>query len=83
MIDESIERNALMERLLMPIEVAHLFRVKVTTVNKWARAGKLPSRWTPGGQRRFRASDVEALLDSSDDPQVTSGATTSDTGALA
>lgn len=69
MIDESIERPALMECLLKPGEVARLFRVKVRTVNKWARAGKLPSRRTPGGQRRFRPSDVEALLESPDELQ--------------
>lgn len=31
------------------------------TVTRWARAGKLPSRRTPGGHRRYRAADVRAL----------------------
>ena len=50
------------DRLLTAAEVAALFRVEKVTVGRWARSGRLPSVRTPGGQRRFRAADVAALL---------------------
>ncbi|NUS74205.1 MAG: BldC family transcriptional regulator [Corynebacteriales bacterium] len=50
------------ETLLTPAEVASLFRVDPKTVTRWAAAGRLPSLRTPGGHRRFRSSDVYALL---------------------
>ena len=50
------------DRLLTPSEVASLFRVGIRTVGKWARTGRLTSVRTPGGHRRYRASEVEALL---------------------
>lgn len=34
------------------------------TVRRWSDAGKLAAIRTPGGQRRFRRSDIEALLPS-------------------
>jgi excisionase family DNA binding protein len=34
------------------------------TVSDWARAGKLDAIITPGGHRRFRATQVRALLES-------------------
>ena len=51
------------ERLLTPSEVASLFRVDPKTVTRWAQSGKLPSIRTLGGHRRYRASDVRALLE--------------------
>lgn len=50
------------ERLLRPSEVATLFRVDPKTVARWAKAGRLPSIRTPGGHRRFRESEIRALL---------------------
>jgi len=55
-------REALGERLLTPGEVAQLFRVDPKTVTRWASAGRLGSIRTPGGHRRFRESEVRALL---------------------
>jgi excisionase family DNA binding protein len=49
-------------RLLTPAEVAALFRVDPKTVTRWANAGRLASIKTPGGHRRFRESEVQALL---------------------
>jgi excisionase family DNA binding protein len=49
-------------RLLMPGEVAALFRVDPKTVTRWAAAGLIPSIRTPGGHRRFPEHDVHALL---------------------
>lgn len=50
------------ERLLTPGEVASLFRVDPKTVTRWAAAGRMTSIRTPGGHRRFRESEVRALL---------------------
>ena len=51
------------DRLLTPGEVAALFRVDPKTVTRWAAAGRIGSIRTPGGHRRFRESEVRALLD--------------------
>ncbi len=50
------------DRLLTPGEVASLFRVDPKTVTRWAAAGRISSIRTPGGHRRFRESEVRALL---------------------
>ena len=59
------------ERLLTPGEVAALFRVDPKTVTRWAASGRITSIRTPGGHRRFRESEVRALLrgDSQSSPQ--------------
>ena len=53
------------EVLLTPSEVASLFRVDPKTVTRWAKAGKLTAIRTLGGHRRYRASEVRALLENS------------------
>ena len=53
------------ENLLTPSEVADLFRVDPKTVTRWAKAGKLNSIRTLGGHRRYKESEVKALLKSS------------------
>jgi excisionase family DNA binding protein len=50
------------EELLTPAEVAAMFRVNPKTVTRWARSGKISAIRTLGGHRRFRASEVRALL---------------------
>ena len=50
------------ETLLTPSEVAALFRVDPKTVTRWAKAGKLTSIRTLGGHRRYKESEVTALL---------------------
>ena len=50
------------EVLLTPAEVAFLFRVDPKTVTRWAKAGKLTSIRTLGGHRRYKESEVKALL---------------------
>lgn len=50
------------EALLTPAEVATLFRVDPKTVTRWAKAGKLTSIRTLGGHRRYRETEVRALL---------------------
>ncbi len=55
-------RQAETETLLTPAEVAAMFRVDPKTVTRWAKAGKLGSIRTLGGHRRYRESEVKALL---------------------
>ena len=50
------------EPLLTPAEVATMFRVDPKTVTRWAKAGKLSSIRTLGGHRRYRETEVRALL---------------------
>ena len=62
MADEIVTRAPARDRLLTPGEVATLFRVDPKTVTRWASAGRIGSIRTPGGHRRFRESEVRALL---------------------
>ena len=48
--------------LLLPSEVAALFGVDATTVNRWVHERRLPSLRTLGGHHRFRRSDLERFL---------------------
>ena len=50
------------ERLLTPHQVAQMFRVDPKTVARWASNGWIGYIRTPGGHRRFRESEVLALL---------------------
>jgi excisionase family DNA binding protein len=50
------------EVLLTPSEVAKLFRVDPKTVTRWAKAGKITAIRTLGGHRRYRQSEVLALM---------------------
>lgn len=43
-------------------EVARAFNVTVATVRNWERGGRIRAIRTPGGQRRFLASEVAAKL---------------------
>ena len=62
MSQANLSRIAAQERLLTPAEVASLFRVDPKTVTRWAKAGKLTSIRTLGGHRRYKESEVKALL---------------------
>lgn len=50
------------EILLTPSEVAKIFRVDPKTVTRWATSGKLKAIRTLGGHRRYRQTEVEALV---------------------
>jgi vacuolar-type H+-ATPase subunit H len=50
------------EPLLTPAEVATMFHVEIKTVTRWAKAGKLTSIRTLGWGRRYRETEVRALL---------------------
>jgi len=58
----SMQRPGEQEVLLTPAEVAKMFRVDPKTVTRWAKAGKLTAIRTLGGHRRYRRSEVQALL---------------------
>jgi excisionase family DNA binding protein len=66
----SINRSPEAEILMTPSEVASLFRVDPKTVTRWAKAGKLTAIRTLGGHRRYRASEVNALLQSPNGGEV-------------
>lgn len=51
------------EHLLTPGDLARLFKVDPRTVSRWAAEGRLSSIKTPGGHRRFKESEVLALLE--------------------
>jgi excisionase family DNA binding protein len=46
-----------------------MFRVDPKTVTRWAKAGKLTSIRTPGGHRRYRETEVRALLEGDTAPK--------------
>ena len=58
------------EVLLTPSEVENLFRVDPKTVTRWAKAGKLTAIKTLGGHRRYKESEVKALLGRDDSDSV-------------
>ena len=60
----SFNRPMEQEVLLTPAEVAKLFRVDPKTVTRWAKAGKITAIRTLGGHRRYRQSEIQALLKS-------------------
>ncbi len=45
-------------------EAARALGVSLTTVRRWSDSGQLASYRSPGGHRRFRRADVEALIKS-------------------
>ena len=47
--------------LLTSGEAAARLGVSIATLRRWANAGHIVSVRTPGGQRRFRSSDLDAL----------------------
>jgi excisionase family DNA binding protein len=50
------------QELLTSAEVASMFGVDRRTVVLWAKRGRLPALRTPGGQHRFRAMEIQRLL---------------------
>jgi excisionase family DNA binding protein len=48
---------------LLPSEVADMLQVSPKTVTRWAKEGKLPSRRTLGGHRRYARADIESLAE--------------------
>ena len=65
------------DELLTTTEVARRFHVSPKTVRRWALAGKVKALMTPGGQRRFSANEINALLRSAEEPDGAAGAASS------
>lgn len=57
-VDDLYRMNPM--QLLLPSEVARVFRVNPKTVTRWTKAGKLKAIRTLGGHRRYR---VEVVLE--------------------
>lgn len=49
--------------LLLPSEVAAMFRVDAKTVTRWHKAGKIKAIRTLGGHRRFKLSEIRKALE--------------------
>ncbi|RKO66653.1 MerR family DNA-binding transcriptional regulator [Desulfofundulus salinus] len=49
--------------LLLPREVASMFRVTIRTLGNWERRGFLTPVRLPSGQRRYRRSEIEAVTE--------------------
>jgi excisionase family DNA binding protein len=64
-VSEAVRSDLEDDELLTPGEVARRFGVDPKTVTRWASAGKLSPLRTLGGHRRYRASEVDALLERS------------------
>ena len=77
-----IQRGPDGDQLLTTTEVARQFRVNPKTVRRWALAGKITALMTPGGQRRFSANEVRALLEAAEAPEgAETGSQASPTGS--
>jgi excisionase family DNA binding protein len=57
------------DELLTPAQVASIFHVDPKTITRWARTGRLKSIRTLGGHRRYRRTDIQALLEGSQHPR--------------
>jgi len=57
------------DRVLTAGEAAARLSVSVSTLAKWCRAGKIPAVRTLGGHRRFRESEIDAIVASVNEPQ--------------
>lgn len=51
-----------MDKLLTIAEAARLLQVTTTCLRRWDKAGTLVPIRLPSGHRRYRASQIEAIL---------------------
>ena len=53
------------DQALIPIgEAARILGMSISTLRRWDREGHLkPVRLAPGGTRRYRRSDIDALIE--------------------
>jgi len=57
-----VSRKIAGPEVLTRAEVARLMDVHPSTVARWASNGLLPYFCTPSGERRYRRSDIEDML---------------------
>jgi hypothetical protein len=66
--DRPLDTETASDRWLWPHDVsamftsAGLYEVSSKALRRWAAAGKISATRTPGGHRRYRESDAQALL---------------------
>jgi excisionase family DNA binding protein len=58
----SRREQAFKSSYLLRSEVAEVLQVSPKTVTRWAKEGKLASRRTLGGHRRYARADIESLV---------------------
>lgn len=58
------------DEFLTPGQVAALFHVTAKTVGRWAIEGKIGYITTVGGHRRYRRTEIHALLRARSDPKT-------------
>ena len=51
------------EEFLRPAEAAEMLHVSPQTISRWAKEGRISCVVTLGGHRRFRASEIRALVE--------------------
>jgi excisionase family DNA binding protein len=61
-----MEKEPEIDRLIRLDDAARLLGVSTRTLRDWTTKGKFDCVRTPGGQRRFRLSDIEAVIRKSD-----------------
>ena len=60
-VDSTQERDE-RDRLILPREAAAMFGVSSRSLRRWATLGLIGAQRTMGGQRRYRESEVRALV---------------------
>jgi excisionase family DNA binding protein len=61
-MDTTASLIANQERLITMQEAATLLRVSMKSLRRWDKNGQLPAVRTPGGNRRYRLSDIQRIL---------------------
>lgn len=56
------------QALLTPAEAAARLRVHPNTLAQWAKRGRLQAVQLPSGRRRYRAADIDRIVDHPDSP---------------
>ena len=59
---ETVDKRDDSNELIRPGKAASLFGVKTKSLRRWHAAGLLAAQRTAGGHRRYRESDVRALV---------------------
>lgn len=56
--------------LLLPSEVAKMFRVSERTLSRWVSVGEFPQPLKVGNTRRWKRSDLDSLIQARSDHDV-------------